>query len=217
MKRNIFILILMILTLNVFATAQYPDKIIYNGVEYALHTNPLEAFFEKNPDKRPQDEIMSSALWRGYVATFEIIDNQLFLKDIEVQIADTSSKESYRTTWKSVIKEVFPDTDKVKVGWMTGLLVLPYGKLKNYVHMGYGSTYSNYILLEISEGNLTQERKFNGAKYEEFKEKQFRAFKKTEEYKKLVEDIKKIDGFDEETIDSFLRSFVLEYTSKILE
>lgn len=92
---------------------------------------------------------------------------------------------------------------------------MPYGKLINYVHMGYGSTYRNYILLEINEGSLQEAERFSYNEYERFKERQFAAFKQTEAYKKLKAELLK-DGRSDELIDSFLRSFVTDYTSKIL-
>ena len=51
MRVILTIILTLFLGLNVFATAQYPDKIIYNGKEYSLHSNPLEAYFEKNPNE----------------------------------------------------------------------------------------------------------------------------------------------------------------------
>ncbi|SDL86291.1 hypothetical protein SAMN05421823_108307 [Catalinimonas alkaloidigena] len=215
MKTFLTLILTLFLVVNVFATAQYPDKIIYNGKEYSLHSNPLEMYFEKYPDKRPKDGAMSTALWRGYVATFEVKDSQLFLKDIEIQYHDTTSKESYPYKWCSVIKEVFPDQKDIKIDWLTGLLVIPHGKLVNYVHMGYGSTYKNYILLEIDNGDLKKEKRFKYEEYEKFKERQFQVFKQTDEYKKIKADLQK-DGSSDEFIDSFLRSYVTEYTSKIL-
>lgn len=201
--------------LKVFATAQFPDKINYNGNEYNLNSNPLEVYFEKNPNKRPKSEVRSSALWRGYVATFEIIDNQLFLKDIEIQYRDTTSKGSNNSNWKSVLNEVFADQKNIQVDWYTGLLVLPQGKVVNYVHMGYGSTYQHYTILELNKGVLTQEKQFKRKAYEKFKEKQFQVFKQTEDYHKMKSDLLQ-KGNSEEFIDSFLRSYVTEYTSKIL-
>ncbi len=215
MRPVLTIILTLFLGLKVFATAQYPDKIIYNGKEYSLHSNPLESYFEKNPDKRPKGGIMSTALWRGYVATFEVRDNQLFLKDIEIEYQDTTSKESYNYKWRSVINEVFPDQKNIKIDWLTGLLVIPHGKLVNYVHMGYGSTFKNYILLEIDKGDVKKEKRFKYKDYERFKEKQFQAFKQTEDYKRIKADLQK-DGSTDEFIDSFLRSFVTEYTSKIM-
>lgn len=215
MKAILTIFLTLFLGVEVFATAQYPDKIIYNGKVLKLHSNPLETYFKKNPDKRPKGGIMSTALWRGYVATFEVKDNQLFLKDIEIEYRDTTSKESYTYKWRSVINEVFPDKKKIKIDWLTGLLVIPHGELVDYVHMGYGSTYENYILLEIDKGDLKKEKHFKYKEYERFKERQFQVFKQTDEYKKIKADLQK-DGSTDEFIDSFLRSFVTEYTSKIL-
>ena len=113
------------------------------------------------------------------------------------------------------MKEVFPKQKEIKVDWLTGLLVLPYGELVNYVHMGYGSTYENYILLEFNSGRLKNEKHFKYDEYERFKERQFQKFKQTDKYKKIKADLQK-DGGSDEFIDSFLRSFATEYTSNIL-
>lgn len=215
MKTILTLILTLFVRVNVFATAQYPDEIIYNGKEYNLHSNPLEAYFEKNPDKRPKGGVMSTALWRGYVATFEVKDNQLFLKDIEIEYHDTTSKESYPYKWRSVIMKVFPDQKDIKIDWLTGLLVIPYGKLVNYVHMGYGSTYKNYILLEIDKGDLKKEKRFKYKEYEKFKKRQFQVFKQTDEYKIIKAELQK-DGSSDKFINSFLRDFITQYTSKIL-
>ena len=217
LKSLLIILLTLFFGQRVFATAQSPDRIIYNGNEYALHSNPLESFFEKNPDKRPKGGIMSTALWRGYIATFEIRDNQLFLKDIKIMVADTTKNENNRNyTWKSVIDEVFPNQNEVKIDWLTGILVIPQGKIVNYVHMGYASTYEKYILLEFDKGDLKSEKHFDAIEYEKFKERQFQAFKKTEEYKKISESLRKEGGGSKKFIESFLKIYVIEYSSKIL-
>jgi len=198
------------------ATAQMPDKIFYNGQEYALHSNPMEDYFEKFPDKKPKTGMVSSALWRGYVATFEISDGALVLKDIQAEVPKKDSGKSFDTEWKSFLSDIAPDNKRLKIDWFTGILVLPYGKLINYVHMGYGSTFENYILLEINNGDFKQSREFNHKEYEKFKERQFEAFKKTGEYKKLYDDLKKREGSTDEFINSFIKGFVVSYSSKIL-
>ncbi|MBG9377908.1 hypothetical protein I5907_16830 [Panacibacter sp. DH6] len=215
MKFLITTIISTALYLTSFATAQYPDKIFFNGKEYALLSNPLEAFFEKNPERRPEGGVISSALWRGYVATFEVRDNQLFVKDIQIIYINTTDKNNHDDEWKSVMEEVFPEQKDVKVDWLTGLLVLPHGKIVNYVHMGYGSTYEKYFLLEIDKGDYIKSKQFDYEEYEKFKDKQFEEYKKTEEYKETKAKLKK-EGNSDEYIDNFLRSFVTDYTSKIL-
>lgn len=210
------LLILLFSANQMFATAQAPDKIFYNGTEYKLQSNPMEDYFKRFPDKRPKSEIISTGLWRGYIATFEITDNQLFLKDIKILVNKENSGKSFDTEWKSVLTTVCPEKKKLKIDWFTGILVLPYGKVVDYVHMGYGSTYENYILIEIAAGDFKKVKEFNHEQYASFKEKQFEAFKKTEEYKKLSKDLKEKDNYTDEFIDSFLKNFVVNYSSKIL-
>ncbi|UUV20766.1 hypothetical protein [Paenimyroides aestuarii] len=212
MKIILVILLSVFSFAKVFATAQYPDRIVFNNKEYSLLTNPLEKYFEKNEDKRPKGGVMSTALWRGYVATFEIIENQLYVKDIKIQIWNEKSDD---TEWKSVINEVFPKTEDRKIDWFNGLLTLPYGELINYVHMGYGSTYENYIIIEIEKGKYIKSKDLNFKEYENLKEKQFEAYKKSNEYLERKKELKK-DGWKQKDIDGFLRSFVTEYTEKLL-
>jgi len=189
---------------EVFGTAQSSDIIIYKGKEYSLYSNPMEIYFEKYPNKRPKPKIISSALWRGYVATFEIKDNQLFLKNIEI--------EKLFGGWKCVRKKVFPRKKSVKVDWLTGTLVIPYGEMVGYVHMGYASTYERYILLEIDKGDLKSEKQLEYEEYVEFREKQFQAFKKTEEYERIKAELKEEnDEISDEEIDPFLRIYITDY------
>lgn len=209
MKKIALTILLLLFGLGAFATAQIPDEIRYKGEKYMLFTNPLASFFEENPEKSEHLVVSSTALWRGYIAKFEIVDDELLLEDVLVAVNMDSLN--------SISHELFPEGGRVKIDWMSGLLVLPYGECVNYVHMGYGSTYSKYILLEISEGNLTRELKLDHREYEAFKERQFKAFKKTDEYKAMKEEIRGKHDMSDKMIDDFLKSFVVDFTSKILD
>jgi hypothetical protein len=221
MKKT-FLLVLVLLSIGILkadhlVTAQYPDKITFKGTEYSLNSNPLELYFEKYPDKRPQSGIMSTALWRGYVAHFEIIDAQLFVTDIKIEVPDKESDDSYPYKWISAYEQVFPNSIKTKIDWYSGILILPHGKMVEYVHMGYASTYSKYWLLEIEQGNFNEARKYKNKEFVRFKKRQFEVFKKTEEYKKLYTELKENDAYgDKKFIKSFISNFVINYTSKFL-
>ncbi len=178
-------------TLNVLATAQYPDKIIYHGTAYNLHTNPLEPYFEKNPEKKPKSGTMSTALWRGYVATFLVTNQVMQLKDVQIEVHVEKEEGKYPYEWKSVVNKVVPENGPLKIDWFTGILVLPYGELVNYVHMGYGSTYENYILLEVKEGKITGKREFDYKQYETFKAKQFAEYKKDQRIQRVIRETEK--------------------------
>ena len=196
-------------------TAQYPDKIIYNGTEYSLNTNPLEPYFEKYPEKRPQWN--STALYRGYIGHFEITQNQLFVTDITIPRLYTDSNGETKIKSISIYKRIFPDKDKVKIDWYSGILIIPYGKLKEYVHSGYASVYSNYFLLEIKNGDFRKEKNYTHKQFLEFKKRQFEEFKKTDAYKKEFEEIQKnYPESHKEFIENFLKDYIINYTSKFL-
>jgi len=190
MKKLFFAIALVLSVSKIYGTAQSPDAIIYNGKKYMLHSNPLELYFENNKDKRPRGNVMSSANWRGYTATFEIVDSVLYVKSIEVVKAVKYTKDGgAKDIYKNVINEVFPNQKKIKVDWLTGLLILPYGKMVSSVYMGYASTYENYIILEIKEGKLIKEKKLTGQEYENLKEAKFQAFKQTQRYQDIIKDM----------------------------
>ena len=209
-KKCIFCLFFpLMISVSIYATAQYPDKIIYNGIEYDLFVNPLEAYLSINPDKRPRSNLISSALWRGYIATFEIVNSELYLKDIKISTGDMQ-----KTEWVSVLPEFLDGQPNLKIDWFSGLLVIPHGKLINYVHMGYASTYENYLLLEMENGNFIRENKMHYIEYVRYRERQYEAFKKTQEYLNLL---KEIDAETPNELDYFIKIYESDYTTIILE
>ncbi len=196
-------------------TAQYPDKIKYNGIEYDLNSNPLEPYFDKHPDKRPG--MISTALWRGYVGYFEIIDNELYLTDMKIP-RFTDGKGNYNEKWFSIYRRYFPTQEKVRIDWFSGILILPYGKRIKYVHSGYASIYSNYFLLEIKEGDFKKDKNYSYKQFLNFKERQFAEFKKTKDYQTRFENLKNsyLDESDTKFIENFLKDNVMNYTSRFL-
>ena len=198
-----------------FATLQIPDKIIYDGKKYKLLSNPLESYFEKNPGKRPEDTRQSTALWRGYVATFEIKDNQLYVKDIEIEIGLPTYKNGFHIgPWKSVMKKVFPKQKLVKADWVTELLIVQTRKVAGH---GNIQEYDD-ILLEIDKGKVIKTKTFkNAQEFDKFRKKQFQEYRKTDEYKHLRANYKKdMTDHSDEFIDSIMRETILGYISKIL-
>lgn len=214
MKNTLSTLFLLVIAIAAFATGQMGDKLIYKGKTLEMTSNPLEQYFKTNPSLRPKSPIIMSSLWRGYVATFELADKQIKVKDIEIMVMD-SIKKTNRYIRSSVYEQVFKTTTPTKMDWYTGLLVVPTGKMLQYVHMGYSSTFESYLLLEIDKGNLISEKNMTNKAYLKFKHKQFNAYKKTDEYRAIKERMLK-KGDNEKSIDDFLEKFIIDYTSKIL-
>lgn len=212
-NRALFILIALTAFYGtLLATGQQPDRIIYKGKEYRLNSNPLEAYFKQFPDKRPKSGLINTSLWRGYIATFEVIDSSIFVVDISIEVYDKENKLKK----KSVFDSVFPGQKAVRLDWFTGILVLPYGNIVNYVHMGYASTFENYILLEVDAGTFSKSRELDASGYVQFRDKQFEMFKKTPEYSALLKSLRD-KGESIEAMESFLKIYVIDYTATFLD
>jgi hypothetical protein len=182
-------------SLPLMATAQEPDYLIVKGKTTALYTNPLERYFELHPDARPKSELMSTACWRGYVATWEISDQRLWLTKVDIGVASPEAKneDRYERVRKDVLDSIFPKSKRVLATWYSGALIVPQGEQVQYVHMGYGSTYERYSIYTIKEGSLQKERHLSLEEFKTFRKQQFERFKATEEYKKALADCKKAD------------------------
>ena len=207
MKKLIIIFIYLNVVINIFATAQFPDKLIYNGVIYNLTVNPMELYFNNNPDKRPRPNVISSALWRGYIATFEIIQNELWVVDIIINVS-TFDYENRRFTneYESVIQECLDGRDRMKLDWFNGVLVLPQGKIVEYVHMGYDSIYENYILIAIGNGSYIRDFNLNNTQYVRFRNTVRERFRNSNEYQELYDKINE-GTFTEEDLQYFINFF----------
>ena len=123
MKQIVTFLFLIMLMGNVMATGQYPDLLIYKGETQSIFTNPLELYFD-NQHPRPIGIFTFSctANWRGYVATWKIEENNLYL----VKLVEGSCDENAR---EIPIAIIFPEHQApIKASWFSGTLRIPLGK-----------------------------------------------------------------------------------------
>jgi hypothetical protein len=160
--------------LFLFATIQIPDILIYNGNEYSLIENPMEIYFNQFPEKRPKWP--HTALWRGYIATFEFIQNELWVIDIKKYEGSEIIDGNYTEKYTSMINECLDGKDRMKIDWFNGLLAL----LIESRHIEYGSTYEFSTIIEIENGNFQREVDMNYDQYIELR------IKNRKEYESLV-------------------------------
>jgi hypothetical protein len=126
-------------------TAQIGEKLIYEGRTVSMCSEPLGDFFALGGDC-PEFEFTCTALWRGYVGTWEIVNDRLYLISLSGTLKDGS---------EATLETVFPGyTDRVFAHWYSGTLRIPEGKQLEYVHMGYGSTYERDRFLRLEKGVL---------------------------------------------------------------
>ncbi len=189
MKTSIFAILLIFLALStVYGTPQYPDKFHYDGEVIEFDPFILEPYFEKNTDKRPEG-IGSTALLRGYVASYFITNNTICLKDIEVQ-------EGYcrrDSKWTSKIDDLKSKEILFPISWYTGLIQLSHGEGKKNETVGFGYIHTKYTILEISDGLITKRKTLNHREYEIFLDQLYSEFKKTREYKNRLKQYQKVN------------------------
>lgn len=128
-------------------TAQSPEKIVYQGEKFVMCTEPLEDYFSKG-GIRPWLQLSSTALWRRYVGSWEVVDDRLYLTNLDGRLEDGT---------KVTVATIFPGfPDKFFAQWYSGQLRIPQGELLEYIHMGYGSTYERDLLLEVRCGVVVE-------------------------------------------------------------
>ena len=197
--KNIYFIILtflMLLKCNFgYATGQIPDYLIQGKDTLALHSNPLEDYFKNKPLKDEIIKVRSTALWRGYIAYFQIIDNKLVVQDIYKEDYFVDSNGNRQEKLISIYDIVFGEHKNFECDFYNGVLISPSGEMLNYVHMGYSSTYENYHLFEIKEGNLVKQKNLSANEFTKLKLQHFEQFKKTGEYKTMLDEM--ISSFNE--------------------
>ena len=190
----LIILNLILLSTNLYSTEQYPDKVIYKNKIYTIDKYPLEDFFNKNPLKRPIG--ISTALHRGYVATFEIKDEKLFLKNIEIEVRNSNLESLNRLKWKSIITDIVPIENLIEIICFEGILVMsPKGK-----SFQFREGKENTIVAELIDGELIFFKEFRKDEFVEFKNEQFKAFKKTKEYREYFKEMKRECGLERKAV-----------------
>lgn len=135
--------------------AQMPDRIIFNEEYFKLCTNPLELYWTISGRKRPRFA-SSVDCRRGYVATWEIRDNQLFLREIEGLIRRTFflwGKRFVECSLKSLFGSKKP---RVKAVWFSGKLRIPQGKMMMFEDNGYDSRYEKEMIITVTHGDLNR-------------------------------------------------------------
>lgn len=125
-------------------TAQLAETLHYQGRQLAMCTTPLTQFLVISDG--PHFQPSSTALWRGYRGSWEIIDERLYL----IALSGTLSNGEQAT-----LATLFPNfPDRVFAHWYNGVIRIPQGQLLEYVHAGYASRYEQDLLLKFADGVL---------------------------------------------------------------
>ncbi len=130
-------------------TAQQHECIILNGESRGMATLPLTDYLKNNKDI-PKFIYPHTACWRGYLGTWEIKNDKLFL----IELVCYTQLEALNEIIESDISILFPDQKEVFAKWFTGVLRIPDGKIINYTHTGFASTYEEDLFITFKNGVL---------------------------------------------------------------
>lgn len=124
-------------------TAQIPETLVYEGEEMAMYTNPLDDYFALG-GVDPGLWSGCTALWRGYVGRWEIVQDRLYLVGLSGTL---------RSGQEATLATVFPAfPERVFAHWYCGTIRIPRGRRLRYVHMGYRSVFERDVLLDVRRG-----------------------------------------------------------------
>lgn len=128
-------------------TIQVKDTIIIEGVKYYLYVNPLDSYWnKKNP--KPIIRLTRTSCWRGYSATWEIMDNFLYLIDIMF----------YSSSGDLGMDYFFPKKEgRVLATWFNGDLIIPIGKII-YSEILEDDIFETDWFIIIKHGKIIKER-----------------------------------------------------------
>jgi hypothetical protein len=210
MKHSLLIIFLTF-GIKVFGTTtpQIPDKLIYQGVNYEWSGfSPAYKYFEKHNLKPPKEALETTANYGVFIYTYSIIDNKLYLTDVEILIEKkVKYGENYATELadKSVFKDFFPNSDRILMAEHSNIQIIPNGEVIEVTKNDWTDIHNEkYLIFDFKNGIILNKYDLNYKKYKKLKKKQFKKFKKTEFYKKeLIDKKKDLEYFNEFRPDKY--------------
>ena len=154
MKPIVVAMLLSYLASAVYATSQVPEVLVYNGTTNDMYSTPLESFFSAETPKVFLEKPSSTACWRGYVGTWKIENDELYLIALQ---------EGHPRTGAIPLDKVSPKwVSPVKATWFTGTIRVGSGKVL-MGGMGFSEKRERDVFLEIKDGKVVSTHKIDNA------------------------------------------------------
>ena len=139
------------------ATEQILNKIIYDGKRYSLAVDILFPYLEKNGKWKWLGDLKKnwcSALWGGYYTIFEIVNNELILKDI---------RNCSESLLEKFLSELEIKDSALKADWFTDSILIGVGN-PLYRQIG-GDIYEYFSILHFEKGILIKDIRMGYKEY----------------------------------------------------
>lgn len=172
-----FILIIVFVSLNVFATQQQNDVIVYKGIQSELDISwsspsPLEAFFVGDRKKDYPFEELHTANYRGHIAKWQIIDKKLLLTEVVVPASPFRSVGKDKPIKLTrILPSKYISENKAFADWFTGHLLIkstPFEKKHKSEFDGeeyFVKDFREYSIIQIDQGNVISEKSYDSDKF----------------------------------------------------
>ena len=134
-------------------TIQAGDILTYRGEKTTIATEPLKSYLDTRSDVGFISK--STALVRGYIGTWEIKNNQLYLISL-LGFVENNKKVD--------LSYLFPNKMEVFASWYSGDIRIPEGELLKKINLGYASIFEKDRILTFNEGILISETVKNNIK-----------------------------------------------------
>ncbi|WP_430612577.1 hypothetical protein [Flavobacterium sp. JP2137] len=207
MKLMYFLFLCCVQTL--VAQTYHPDKIQIDGISYDYRYHHLESYFNYYPEKRPVINKDSTIISRGYIAEYEIADQQLYLRDLKIPV-----NGNYQEL-VSQAKKVLPENASgLKMHWIDGLFDVGLGNpIILHAKDSLNPIFDSYYILEIKRGVVKTTQIFNYKQYKSFKDYQWERFRNTPEYRKIYDKLQQttMDPID---IQGHIYNHILFYSKR---
>lgn len=126
-------------------TEQIQELLMYNNRTYTMDALPLTPYLQK---KGISFTSQSTACWRGYIATWEIKNDKLYLIGLE----------GYLKNHKQVnLRYLFPFRKRVFARWFSGEIQIMWSAVERYAENDTESM-PEELLLEFRNGRLIKNR-----------------------------------------------------------
>jgi len=211
----------LIMAQGLYATDQFGDHIkISNKDMYIASGSPLEHYLGLHPEKRPQPKSRTTGCWRGYVASWEITENNLVLSEVNTWdytkvpnasplIPDTLNY----TNW------IFGTTTPITATWFSGTILVENGSPIQHGRPWNKRTFDNYIILAIKNGSITKSLNTTPPEFHKLKNSIFKSFQKSDEYIKQFKSYKSFGYTTLETDDAIFQthfeSLLIKYFEQV--
>ncbi len=160
MRRLILSSLLIFLLKSVsFATYQDPEILIYKGKRYDLHSSPLEAFYNY---KLPKFWVEPNERWssngRGFIATWEIINDKLYL----IKIDSWFCRKSIRTKngcRRVTLQDLFGRkvvNGRVSASWYTDKMEVTFGEQLLYASKPNLPIFEYEMFFDVEDGKVSE-------------------------------------------------------------